>query len=81
MKWKTVGQIAKWTAIAVVPGAAGYVAYRYVVRPWLDTRAAKKKADAGKPEYPAPPEESEVKGGSERGERPKMPDAQSPPPN
>jgi hypothetical protein len=43
VKWKTVGQIAKWTAIAVVPGAAGYVAYRYVLRPWLDNRAAKKR--------------------------------------
>lgn len=61
MKWKTVGQIAKWTAIAIIPGAAGYVAYRIVVRPWLDQRAAKKNMDAVKPEDPASIEESAVK--------------------
>lgn len=60
MKWKTVGQIAKWTAIAVIPGAAGYVAYRYVVRPWLDNRVAKKKTDAGDPKEPAALEKSAV---------------------
>ena len=61
MKWKTVGQIAKWTAIAVIPGAAGYLGYRYIVRPWLDNRTAKKNADAGQPDDPAPIEESAVK--------------------
>lgn len=56
MKWKTVGQIAKWTAIAVIPGAAGYVAYRYVVRPWLDSRAAKKQETDSPPDSPVQPE-------------------------
>ena len=61
MKWKTVGQIAKWTAIAVIPGAAGYVAYRYAVRPWLDSRAAQKGADVAGPEERALVEETAVK--------------------
>jgi hypothetical protein len=61
MKWRTVGQIAKWAAVAVIPGAAGYVAYRYVVRPWLDNRAARKKTEVAPPEDLAPLEKSEVK--------------------
>ncbi len=59
MKWKTVGQIAKWTAIAVIPGAAGYAAYRYVVRPWLDGRAAKKCAANSPPDKKVQPEGQE----------------------
>ena len=61
MKWKTIGQIAKWTAIAVVPGAAGYVAYRYVVRPWLDNRAEKKRAAVAAPVNKVALEESQTK--------------------
>jgi hypothetical protein len=61
MRWKTVGQIAKWMAYAVVPGAVGYVAYRHVVRPWLDHRAARKQAEITPPEDPATPQESESK--------------------
>ncbi len=59
MKWKTVGKIAKWTAIALVPaGAAGYVAYRYVLRPWLDGRAAAKNRSTDPlPPDPAPSRE------------------------
>ena len=41
MNWKSIGKVAKFVAIAVVPGATGYVAYRYVVRPWLDKRSMK----------------------------------------
>jgi hypothetical protein len=58
MKWKTLGQIAKWTAFAVVPGATGYAAYRYVVRPWLDKRAARNKAESPPLDDPARVEES-----------------------
>jgi hypothetical protein len=43
MKWKTLGKVAKLVAYAVVPGAAGYVAYKHLVRPWLDKRATKKR--------------------------------------
>jgi hypothetical protein len=43
MSWKTVAKLAKVIAYAVVPGAAGYVAYKHIVRPWLDGRAAKGK--------------------------------------
>jgi hypothetical protein len=46
MKWKTVAKVAKVVAYAVVPGAAGYVAYKHVIRPWLDQRAAKSKEGA-----------------------------------
>ncbi len=60
MNWKTVGKIAKWAAIAVVPGAAGYVAYRYVVRPWLDNRAAKNKTAL------TPPDEKSALDANER---------------
>ncbi len=63
MKWKTVGQIAKWTAIAVVPGAAGYVAYRYVLRPWLDNRAAKKQVAAAASDDKGALEEVQTKSG------------------
>jgi hypothetical protein len=41
MNWKRVAKVARLVAYAVVPGAAGYVAYRHVIRPWLDKRAAK----------------------------------------
>jgi hypothetical protein len=41
MNWKRVAKVARLLAYAVVPGAAGYVAYRHVIRPWLDNRAAK----------------------------------------
>lgn len=61
MKWKTVGRIAKWVAYAVVPGAAGYVVYRHVVRPWLDHRAAKKQAEVSSPESKAALKKSESK--------------------
>jgi hypothetical protein len=46
MNWAKVAKAAKLVAYAVVPGAAGYVAYKHVVRPWLDKRAAKGRASA-----------------------------------
>jgi hypothetical protein len=49
MKWRTVAKVAKLVAYAVVPGAAGYVAYKHVIRPWLDQRAAKGKEGAVSP--------------------------------
>jgi hypothetical protein len=50
MNWKNVGKVAKLVAYAVVPGAAGYVAYRHIVRPWLDKRAAQGKATQADPQ-------------------------------
>jgi hypothetical protein len=46
MKWKTVAKVAKLVAYAVAPGAAGYVAYKHVIRPWLDHRTAHGKEAA-----------------------------------
>lgn len=43
MKWKTVARMAKIAAYVAVPGAAGYAAYRYVLRPWLDRRGGKEE--------------------------------------
>ncbi len=44
MDWKKIGRVARLVAYVVVPGAAGYVAYRYVIRPWLDGRKARQEA-------------------------------------
>jgi hypothetical protein len=46
MDWKKLGRVARLVAYAVVPGAAGYAAYRYVVRPWLDSRKEKSSGNA-----------------------------------
>lgn len=56
MKWKTVARVARLAAYAVVPGAAGYAAYRYVIRPWLDHRSSRKEQPGTSPaeERPAP---------------------------
>jgi hypothetical protein len=62
MKWKTVARVARLAAYAVVPGAAGYAAYRYVIRPWLDRRGERKEQPGGVPAHepqapkPLPPE-------------------------
>ena len=63
MNWKRVAKVARLVAYAVVPGAAGYVAYRHVIRPWLDKRAAKdQKAPAATSTDPrlvtVPPDDS-----------------------
>lgn len=57
MRWKTVGRIAKVVAYAVVPGAAGYLAYKHVIRPWLDNRATKVKEDTASSSGDHPPAE------------------------
>ena len=50
MKWKTVARLARLVGYVVVPGAAGYLAYRHVIRPWLDRRArASEEAEAPRP--------------------------------
>lgn len=55
MNWKKIGTVARLVAYAVVPGAAGYAAYRYVVRPWLDGRKVR-QVESGR----VPPEDFET---------------------
>ena len=52
MDWKKLGRVVRWAAYIVVPGAAGYAAYRHVVRPWLDSRAARSNESPGVPGQP-----------------------------
>lgn len=60
MDWKKIGRVARLVAYVVVPGAAGYVAYRHVIRPWLDGRKARQGASEGPDEDQGAREERPV---------------------
>ena len=59
MNWKAVARVARIAAYVVVPGATGYAAYRYVIRPWLDRRGPDEKPREAPPGSEPSPAESQ----------------------